>query len=1224
MITKEDLICVLNAVVREVEFNKHNTSSYSDMLEHGISKIMTEMYSTRSTFSNDRKVTAEDEKIQGYNVNIDFKNVQIGNPIHYQYLSATCSPLFPSNARRSRLPYVGKLTASVDVKIIANFNNNTTAEKTITIDNLMLGDIPIMVNSSKCNTYEQSKNTLRSINEDPSCHGGYFIARGLEWIIDWTENVRHNSPRVYKKLKHNERARLEIMSQPGGAFDNSSLIRIRFMTNGQLTIELKSMKFKENIKVPFFLFYRIYDMMVDKDIVNTIVIDYKKESVQTIEILKFLEIAFHNVDDCWKSLKDERNKEEIVKSLAVTMSNQRVSHSLANGHSAGLGEEISKWLYNDFMTKMDDVFLPHMGKTAKSRYIKLKYLGDLINKLFQVELGFQQPSDRDNICMKRMHGAGISVPKAFKTQFNDNISAPMRKAIQKELKSVSFSSIKSDNLTNIIKSSFIHANLSRAMVQSITSNSEKIIIRKKESVNRVSSQQVERKNQLNMVSSLRNIVSGSGQSSNKTTTRADEMRRVHPTYAGYICICQSADTGDKVGMRKQLGITATICLDGDSLALKIQLLNEDGIVPLAHVIHGSIYKPREGEPFEINEFEMSKVYINGELIGYYRDRAYNLAKKYRNMRRRREIDIYTSIYVDPLTNELEFWLDVGRLVRPIIIVYNNIDEYDEACIGKTEPVAFKQHIKLTKDHIKGILNGSVNFDTLIDEQVIEYISPEEASNCYLADSIDTFYSNQDNITKQFTHLEIQQSILGLAALMTPYGDHSNTGRITLATNHQRQAGGWYAMNYNYRSDKNRFLQFSVEMPLVTTFTNRHIVPSSYNTYIAYCNFLGENMEDSAVFNKASAERGMFSGVFFKTETVELEKNWEFANPNPAVTKNIKTGACYSKLVNGFVPKGTIIKTGDIIIGVIKKITKAEMIPGDERYEYIDKSVQYTLGEDAFVDDVYATHGTNDVSSGVVKLKIFRLVTIGDKTSSRSGNKSIIARIEPQSNMLFTEDGTQIDAIINPHSFPSRMAIGQLQEAIASIIAAYTGKLQDGTTFLNIYAKDFQDQLVKLGLRFNGLSRVRNGITGEYFDAAIFIAPTAEQRLQKFVNDDEQYIGASTPTDRITRQPRGGKQIGGGLRLGEMEVSVLDVHGGMNFEYEKMHTDADGRIAYICRGCNCIAVYNEFYNIYKCKNCEEKADIEKVESTHISSVIQGIVKSSGITMEQKLAPRMYDN
>ena len=93
-------------------------------------------------------------------------------------------------------------------------------------------------------------------------------------------------------------------------------------------------------------------------------------------------------------------------------------------------------------------------------------------------------------------------------------------------------------------------------------------------------------------------------------------------------------------------------------------------------------------------------------------------------------------------------------------------------------------------------------------------------------------------------------------------------------------------------------------------------------------------------------------------------------------------------------------------------------------------------------------------------------------------------------------------------------------------------------------------MLKHGLRYNGRETMFNGITGEYMDMAIFIGPTYQQRLQKFVLDDEQVVGPSGPTDATTGQPLGGKKLQGGLRLGEYEGWCLTAHGSLSILNDK--------------------------------------------------------------------------
>jgi len=151
----------------------------------------------------------------------------------------------------------------------------------------------------------------------------------------------------------------------------------------------------------------------------------------------------------------------------------------------------------------------------------------------------------------------------------------------------------------------------------------------------------------------------------------------------------------------------------------------------------------------------------------------------------------------------------------------------------------------------------------------------------------------------------------------------------------------------------------------------------------------------------------------------------------------------------------------------------------------------------------------------------------------------------------------------------------------------------------------------------------NGITGEYFDVAIFIGSAAEQRLQKFVLDDEQSVAGSGPTDATTGQPLGGKHVQGGLKVGEMEHWVIESHGSMFNLYEKTRLDSAGRTLYICRGCGSFAVFNPYHNIYSCKTCNEMADISSIESTKTAVTFHEELSSAGINIQMGLRPREFN-
>jgi DNA-directed RNA polymerase II subunit RPB2 len=1200
-LNKHDLLIYLNSIVEQNGLIGHNLEGYNELVESGINEIMTELFGINRPIPNER----EGDGIKSFGIHVKFHNAKVGKPICSTYVPGKFEELFPATARITGLPYSGAITLQASVHLIANYEDGHIEEKITEVPTFKIGDFPIMVGSVKCNTYNVTKNALKELKEDPNDLGGYFIAKRGEYIVDLLENIRYNSIHTHIQMGYKEYVRSEFLSQPGSAFENSSMLTIRYNENGQITIEISS-TISEKIRLPFYVIYRLFGMVSDEDISNTIVFDINDKSIITEKILEILENAFHLSDNPVLTYEIEREK------LIYMIAEKAYKYLIIQKHNKT--ESDIQNINNHVLNNLDTVILPHIGKSAVSRIKKLRFIGLLIRKMLLVHFGVLPAIDRDSYRNKRVHGSGISLAKAFKTQVNNSIITPIFKEFKKELKTTPWNNINASIIISKFNNALVSSDLNKAMEQSITSGNKTIIIKRKAATNRVSSQALERKNILNMFSALRTVVTQNAGNSSKQTERADLMRRVHPTYTGYICVAQSADSGEKVGMRKQLAITANVCIATDAYRLKTILKEE--IIPIEQVSSKDmLYK------------NLARIFINGDWIGCTND-AHSLVKKYRYLRREAKyVDPRTTIFWDTSINEVEFWLDVGRLTRPLLIVDSNIEEYDQSLRDihdkkeNAKRIDFVQNIRLLPEHITKLRNKEITFNNLLEEGIVEYIAPEEQENCLIAESIDELFKNKGNVTMRYTHCDIEQAILGLAALMSPYGNHTQPARITHSTNHARQSGGWYALNFPYRTDKNRFFQFYNEVPLVKTFSHNLIPSNGSNVIIAYASYGGDNQEDSAIVSQASVDRGLFNGAFFRYEMVELKKDESFTNPDINITKNLKPNASYEKLENGFIKKGSIVRYGDVIIGRVAKIIR---LPTDQSiYQYIDRSVVYKLHEPAIVEDIIQPCNANIDKLGIVKLRYERPLLIGDKLSSRCGNKSIVSSMLQQSDMPFTESGLTPDIIINPHCIPTRMTVGQLIETTVSKICARRGSLTDGTPFLPIDHFKIIEELLQLGYRYNGQERMYNGQTGEYLNSSIFIGPNFEERIQKFVLDDEQVVAGSGHTDATTGQPLGGKHVQGGLRIGEMEVWALSSHGSMLNMYEKLSTDSDGRIVYVCRKCGNFAIYNEYKNIYKCITCEEDADIVAIDSSKTAILFAEELAASNISMRYGVVPREYE-
>jgi DNA-directed RNA polymerase II subunit RPB2 len=217
-----------------------------------------------------------------------------------------------------------------------------------------------------------------------------------------------------------------------------------------------------------------------------------------------------------------------------------------------------------------------------------------------------------------------------------------------------------------------------------------------------------------------------------------------------------------------------------------------------------------------------------------------------------------------------------------------------------------------------------------------------------------------------------------------------------------------------------------------------------------------------------------------------------------------------------------------------------------------------------------------------------------------------------SDMPFTTYGMKPDIIFNPHSLPSRMTMGVILEGLAAKTNAYKGTITDATIFNKVDIDDIAGELKKLGFNANGTERLYNGITGNYMDVEIFIAPIYYQCLQKFTIDTV-YAHRETPTDALTRQPLDGKSASGGSRLGEMECSTLST-SALKTLNEKTTDHSDLYYIYVCKNCNKRAIVNEEKKIYKCVRCKDDSDIVRIKSTWSCKTLWDEIESCNIGLK----------
>ncbi len=203
---------------------------------------------------------------------------------------------------------------------------------------------------------------------------------------------------------------------------------------------------------------------------------------------------------------------------------------------------------------------------------------------------------------------------------------------------------------------------------------------------------------------------------------------------------------------------------------------------------------------------------------------------------------------------------------------------------------------------------------------------------------------------------------------------------------------------------------------------------------------------------------------------------------------------------------------------------------------------------------------DDLPTGILKLaKVYiakkRKLKVGDKMAGRHGNKGIVSKIIRREDMPFLDDGTPVDIILNPLGVPSRMNLGQIYETVLGWAGQKLGQTFATPIFDGAEIDDINKYTDEAGIPRYGVTKLRDGGTGDYFDQPATVGVIYMLKLAHMV-DDKMHARSIGPYSLITQQPLGGKAQFGGQRFGEMEVWALEAFGAANILREVLTVKSD--------------------------------------------------------------------
>lgn len=772
------------------------------------------------------------------------------------------------------------------------------------------------------------------------------------------------------------------------------------------------------------------------------------------------------------------------------------------------------------MNLYNDLF-PHCqleeGESAASFYRRKAYLlGILTRMAMEVAIGIKPKTDREHYRFKRIDASGDLVFQEFRRVFND-----VRKRMVLEMdRRVHFQkdSFAGKKLVELVQPENINSYWAYYTFMNEFEKSFKGKWGGKDGIAQVLS----RYSYLGSVAHLRRV----NLQMDKDTKQV-EVRRIHGSSWGILCPVDNPDGGN-VGMIKSLTLLSSLSTASPQIQI-LERLKQYKQFLQTKVIHPSTWNP-----------SWTKVFLNSDLVGVFTSNTTDVHVELLDERRTGKIDKFVSLCWNRLDNEYLIYTDAGRPLRPL---------YREG----TRP----DQVMKTKTWSNMILN------------LMDYVDAQESESLRI--SMEPFSARSLS--------EIHGSaLLSASGSVIPYAEHNACVRNMFSCQQTKQACAWYNTAFNKRFDTmSTWLNYG-QRPICQTWTVNAIMgkdgclPYGTNPIVAVATYTGYNQEDAIIFNDTSFRRGLFSityyhGYDFQEEVITasfdidvrkqvVDIKSEFANlatdPRFRETVSRKPEYDYSLLgPDGIIMKSSVVTEKTILVGLAVPVLENGQVK-----RYTDGSFVPKKGQLGIVDDVYVYENAEGVRCVKIRVAEYREPETGDKFSVRHGPKGTCGTRLLEEDMPYTSSGIRPDMILNPHAFPSRMALGQVIEMMATKIGTSLGTLVDATPFsTQNRVGETRDLLLKIGYHPYGHEVMYNGMTGEMIQSEIFMAPAYYLRLKQMVEDKINYRDTG-PRKLLTHQPTDGRANGGGLRIGEMERDCLISHGISKFWNESVMERSD--------------------------------------------------------------------
>ncbi|XP_024537767.1 DNA-directed RNA polymerase III subunit 2 isoform X1 [Selaginella moellendorffii] len=1024
----------------------------------------------------------------------------------------------------------------------------------------VIGRMPVMLRSSRCILTGKSDAELAKLGECPLDPGGYFVVKGTEKVILIQEQLSKN--------------RIIIDSDSTGSVTasvTSSTHERKSKTN--IIIKHEKIYVKLNVfsdDVPIVVVMKAMGMESDQEIIQMVGTDPK-----------FAGILAPSMQEC--------------ASLGVYTTHQALEY---------LGTKVRvnrQWGSKQTKSKVDEardillnVFLAHVAVHRYDFRPKCIYVALMLRRMLEAILDKECVDDRDYVGNKRLELAGQLLALLFEDLFKrscselksnvDRTLSKMNRASQYDVSK----SLKPDMLTSGLENAISSGNWTVKRFRMDKKGVTQVVSR------------------LSYIAALGHMTRVASQF--EKSRKVSGPRSLQPSQWGMLCPCDTPE-GEGCGLTKNLALMTHITTDDEEAPL-IDLCTNLGVEDINLL---------SGEEFHSKNAFL--VMFNGTILGIHR-RPQQFATLMRKLRRAGKIGEFVSIFVNEKQRCIYIASDGGRVCRPVVIADHGVSR-------------IKEH------HMKELKDGFRTFDDFLREGLVEYLDVNEENNALIA-----LYEKEADSTT--THIEIEPfTILGVCAGLIPYPHHNQSPRNTYQCAMGKQAMGNIAYNQLQRIDTLLYLLVYPQRPLLTTksieLVNYDKLGAGQNASVAVMSYSGYDIEDAIVMNKASLDRGFGRCIVLKKFSC-LVRKYENRTMDRIVaprqhghaTSQVDARLSASKLhpyilqlldQDGIASVGERIYDKDIFVNKespkdVKTTFLNPLALPDSAYRPTPQRYKGPLGESAIVDKVLLT--TNESQQMVIKCQVrhTRRPELGDKFSSRHGQKGVCGTIVEQQDFPFTERGVCPDLIMNPHGFPSRMTVGKMIELLGGKAGVQSGKYHYGSAFGEPSGhadtvEAISATLVKHGFSYCGKDLIYSGITGCPLQAYIYMGPIYYQKLKHMVLD-KMHARAQGPRVVLTRQPTEGRSREGGLRLGEMERDCLVAYGSSMLILERLMISSDQFQVQVCTNCGLLGYYSHKLKMNFCSYCKNGENMAAMKLPYACKLLFQELQSMNIVPRLQLA------